>query len=203
MPDWRKLFDGVYTWRVEEEGRDRWQNGYLVSLLRGTVLIDPPAITVDEQRKLEDAAYPDAVVLTHRDAAREAAFLMRRYDLFCYAHDAEANFFEGPLPIHISFEEDDYILGELEVIDLPGKTPGAMGLFLRRAGGILFVDDALIGEEDGSLSLTPTAEVWNRRRLLQSVRKLQDFDFQHILPATGQIIRDDAPAQLNLLLSGR
>ena len=99
-------------------------------------------------------------------------------------------------PVH----EGDLIAGALRVIDLPGKSPGEIGIYFepalhavsRDAGGILLLGDAIIGYPPGALGLIPEQNLDDPVILKRSLAKLLSYEFEVLLLCDGQPVLDGA-----------
>ena len=120
-------------------------SGYAISLAQGTVLVDPPAPEQDNWSNLDALKPIKKIVLTNRDHVRDVEVFRARYGagLIVGAHEVGQL---APVTIDETVLEDDLVGGALRVIDLPGKSPGEIGLYFepdrhpvsRRLGGIHF-----------------------------------------------------------------
>ena len=116
----------------------------------------------------------------------------------------------APVAIDETVREGDRIAGALLVIDLPGKSPGEIGLFMDRPinatagdiGGILILGDAIIGHPPGSLGLIPEHKLDNRALLKQSLRKLLNLDFDVLLLCDGEPVTCGAKSRVVEFLGG-
>jgi glyoxylase-like metal-dependent hydrolase (beta-lactamase superfamily II) len=193
----REIFPGVFTWGSTYIDRPWDLNGYAIVLDSGTLLIDPPAPDEGGWQTLPKPI--TTIVLTNRDHIRDAALFQKRYDARLIAGKNELAQL-APLKIDQAVREGDLIAGVLRVIDLPGKSPGEIGLYVdpahhpvsRQLGGILFLGDAIIGNPPGALGLVPEQKIDDSKTLRQSLHKLLDYDFEVLLLCDGQPVLNGA-----------
>jgi len=188
-----EIIPGIFTWGSTYADRPWDLNGYVITLPESTVLVDPPAPEEVDWPGF-DALKPIAkIVITNRDHVRGAELFRERYGARLVAGAQEAKQL-APIVIDELVQEDDLLAGALRVIDLPGKSPGEIGLYLdptlnvisQGVGGILILGDAIIGHPPGALGLIPEHKLDDPSKLKQSLRKLLDYDFDVLLLCDGQ-----------------
>jgi len=193
----REVFPGIFTWGSTYADRPWDLNGYAIALDNGTVLVDPPAPRESDWQTLPRPV--TAVILTNRDHVRDAPLFQTRYRARLIAGKNELDQL-APLMVDDAVREGDQIADVLRVIDLPGKSPGEIGLYLdpalhavsREVGGILLLGDAIIGNPPGALGLIPEQKIDDPKTLRQSLVKLLGYDFEVLLLCDGQSIFKDA-----------
>jgi len=203
----REIFPGIFTWGSTYADRPWDLNGYAIALAGGTVVIDPPA---PEEAGWQELPKPIAtVVLTNRDHVRDAPVFRTRYGARIIASKDEISQFAS-LPIDATVQEGDLIGGALRVIDLPGKSPGEIGLYLEPAyhaasrdkGGILILGDAIIGNPPGALGLIPEEKLDDPKALRGSLPKVLDYNFDVLLLCDGQSVLNGAKQKVSDFLQG-
>jgi glyoxylase-like metal-dependent hydrolase (beta-lactamase superfamily II) len=173
----------VQTWSVFSEQKGYAFNGYAVSTEEGTVLVDPPDpgedgwLTVD---LLEPFA---GVWLTNRNHSRAAAAFRDRYGLTVWAHEADADRLEAGADRTVAGATT--IAGAIEIVPVPGKSPGELAFHLPRSGGLI-VGDLVIGVPAGELSTYPDELIDDKAELHRSAARLLDYDFDALLLCDGQ-----------------
>jgi glyoxylase-like metal-dependent hydrolase (beta-lactamase superfamily II) len=201
----REVFPGIFTWGSTYVDRPWDLNGYAMVLDSGTLLIDPPAPDEGGWQTLPAAI--TTIVLTNRDHVREAPLFQKRYGARLIAGKNELAQLT-PLKIDQAVQESDLIAGVLQVIDLPGKSPGEIGLYVdpvhhpvsRQLGGIILLGDAIIGNPPGSLGLIPEQKIDDSETLRQSLLKLLDYDFEVLLLCDGQSVLNGAKLKVKEFL---
>ena len=177
-----EILPHIYTWGSTYEDRPWDLNGYAVVLDGVTVLIDPPAPEEADWSKFDALRPVTRIVLTNRDHVRDAELFRQRYSARLVGGAEEAKQF-APLVIDELVHEGDLIAGALQVIHLPGKSPGEIALLY---GRILFLGDAIIGNPPGSLGLIPEQKLDNPKLLRQSLQKLRKYEFDALLFCDGK-----------------
>jgi glyoxylase-like metal-dependent hydrolase (beta-lactamase superfamily II) len=177
-----EILPGIYTWGSTYEDRPWDLNGYAVTLNEGTVLIDPPAPLEEDLTKFDALKPITRIVLTNRDHVRDAELFRNRYRCRLIACADEVSQF-APVVIDETVREGDLIAGAFRVIQLPGKSPGEIGLLF---GRILFLGDAIIGNPPGSLGLIPEHKLDDPALLRHSLRKLLEYEFDALLFCDGK-----------------
>ncbi len=195
----RSLFPNVesWSWFSEEKGIDF--NGHLVGDADRSVLIDPPPMSPDDRKRLENHKIA-AVILTNRDHVRDAMDWHIRIGTPIWApiHDAMAIDF---VIIAEAYKDGDRLPGGLQVVGLSdGKSPGESALYLPQHGGIFILGDALIGRPAGALSLLPAEKYADIDKARLGLRRLLDFSFDAVLVGDGQSILSHARQAVELAL---
>jgi hypothetical protein len=119
----------VQTWSVFSEQKGYAFNGYAVSTEDGTVLIDPPDPGEDGWLTVDLLEPFAGVWLTNRNHSRAAATFRDRYGTT--------------------------IAGDIEIVPVPGKSPGEIAFHLPRSRGVI-VGDLVIGVPPASCRPIPT-----------------------------------------------
>lgn len=186
-----EILPGIHTWSIYNDEKGLYFNSYCVETKNGPAIIDPvdPGNDADRNAVL-DLGEIKTIIITNRNHVRAAPWLAKASKASVYMHKKE----EPATKINVDkrVEEGDLILGELRVIEFPGKSPGEIGLIREDDGGQLFIGDALIGRPTGSLSLLPDAKLDNPKQLRRSLRNLIDEDFDALLLADGASVLSEA-----------
>jgi|SRR5262249_7718966 len=95
---------------------------------------------------------------------------------------------------------DDLEVGPFRAIKIDGGAPGEFALYQSDDGGTLIVGDALINFGAHGFSLLPRKYCANQKRMIRSLRRLLDFDFNRIFFAHGNPIVTRARERLASLL---
>jgi glyoxylase-like metal-dependent hydrolase (beta-lactamase superfamily II) len=154
-----------------------------VSSEDGTVLIDPPDPGEDGWRTVDLLEPFAGVWLTNRNHSRAAAAFRDRYGLTVWAHEADADRLEVRPDKTVAGRTT--IAGEIEIVPVPGKSPGEIAFYLPRSGALI-VGDLVIGVPPGELSTYPNEVIDDRAELQRSAARLLDHDFDALLLCDGQ-----------------
>ena len=200
-----EILPGIFTWGSTYADRPWDLNGYAIALAGETVLVDPPAPVEGEWSRVSTPV--TTIVLTNRDHVRDAELFRTRYGAHVTAGKNELAQL-APLTIDVAVQEGDLISGALRVIELPGKSPGEIGLYFdpahhaysREIGGIVLLGDAIIGNPPGALGLIPEAKLDDSQTLKRSLLKLLDYEFDVLLLCDGRPVLRDAKRKVSEFL---
>jgi glyoxylase-like metal-dependent hydrolase (beta-lactamase superfamily II) len=189
----REIVPNVQMWSVVSPQKGYAFNGFAISTEDGTVLIDPPE-PVEDGWETVDLLEPFAGVwLTNRNHSRAAATFRERYGLTVWAHEADAGRLEAGADGMVRGGET--IPGDIEVIHVPGKSPGEIAFHLPRADALI-VGDLVIGVPAGELSTYPDEVIDDRDQLGRSAARLLEYDFDALLLCDGQPLASNGKAKL-------
>ena len=204
----REILNGIFTWGGAYPDMPWELNGYAIRLDNGAILVDPPSPAADDWPQLDALKPIRKIIVTNRDHDREAAQFHERYHAPVVAGANEAGGF-ATLMIDETVKEGDILPGGLTVIDLPGKSPGEIGLYfdplrsklLREFGGIVILGDALIGHPAGLLRFVSSRKLDDAPQLRTSLRKLLALQFEVLLLCDGHSILKDAHKKVEQFLA--
>ena len=122
--------------------------------------------------------------LTNRNHTRATNLMRARLGARTTIHPDDADYARGQ-----GAEIDDALavgdrLGPLQVVGVPGKSPGEVALFWEERK-LLIVGDALIGNPPGRCGLLPEKVMDNPVQLKESITKLLALDFDTLLMGDG------------------
>jgi glyoxylase-like metal-dependent hydrolase (beta-lactamase superfamily II) len=178
----RQIVPDVQTWSVFDSGKGYAFNGYAVNTEDGTILIDPPE--PEEGWNAIDLLEPFAGVwITNRNHSRAAATFRERYGVSVWAHEADAERLEAGADRTVRGGER--LPGDVELIHVPGKSPGEIAFHLPRSGALV-VGDVVIGVPAGALSTYPDKVIDDLEELQRSAARLLEYDFDALLLCDGE-----------------
>ena len=148
----REIVADVQTWSVLVPDKGYTFNGYAIATEEGTVVIDPPEPTEDGWGAVDLLEPFAGVWITNRNHGRAAAAFRDRYGTTVYAHEADAERLEAGADQTVRGGER--LPGEIELIHVPGKSPGEIALHLPRSRALV-IGDLVIGVPAGELSTYP------------------------------------------------
>jgi glyoxylase-like metal-dependent hydrolase (beta-lactamase superfamily II) len=105
------------------------------------------------------------VWLTNRSHSRAAAAFRERYGLTVWAHEADADRLEAGADRTVAGRTT--IAGAIEIVPVPGKSPGEIAFHLPRSGALI-VGDLVIGVPPGELSTYPDEVIDDKAELQRS-----------------------------------
>jgi glyoxylase-like metal-dependent hydrolase (beta-lactamase superfamily II) len=179
----REIVPDVQMWSVSPPDKDYAFNGYAVNTEMGTILIDPPD-PVDDGWGAVDLLEPFAGIwITNRNHSRAAAAFRDRYGTAVYAHEADADRLEAGADQTVRGGEP--LPGDIELIHVPGKSPGEIAFHLPRSRALI-VGDVVIGVPAGELSTYPDKVIDDMKQLHRSAGRLLEYDFDALLLCDGE-----------------
>lgn len=189
-----RLADGLYAWNSFNDEKGLNFNGTLVVCGAGAVVVDPPAHSPGDEAFLERTlkVRPTVAVVTNKHHLRNVQWWLERYAIPLAMHEAEKNDYD--FVVARALKAGDRVEGRCEVVPLPGKTPGEIGLLVAGEGGTLIVGDALIGDPPGGLRFLPPEKIKDPALLKASLQALRRLDFERLLPGDGEPILSGAKA---------
>jgi glyoxylase-like metal-dependent hydrolase (beta-lactamase superfamily II) len=195
----REILNGIFTWGGTYPDMPWELNGFAIRVTDGTIMIDPPTPVAADWPQLDALKPMKKIIVTNRDHDREAEQFRQRYHAPVVAGANEAGGFAS-LMVDETVKEGDILPGGLSVIDLPGKSPGEIGLYFdplrsklfREHGGIVILGDALVGHPAGLLRFVPSRKLDDAPQLRTSLRKLLALDFEVLLLCDGHSLLKDA-----------
>jgi glyoxylase-like metal-dependent hydrolase (beta-lactamase superfamily II) len=189
----REIVPDVQTWSVFAPDKDYAFNGYAVATESGTVLIDPPE-PVEDGWGAVDLLEPFAGVwITNRNHSRAAAVFRERYGITVYAHEADADRLEAGADATV--RGDERLPGDIQLIHVPGKSPGEIAFHLPRSRALV-VGDVVIGVPAGELSTYPDKVIDDMEKLQRSAARLLEYDFDALLLCDGESFSSGGKAKL-------
>ena len=190
-----RLEEGVYTWSVFDRERRCNFNGFVLAGDGHCVVVDPPPMSDDDRAYLDSVALkPEWVVVTNRNHLRDSASWPAPLAL------PEAERGEVDVEARTWLNPGDTVGPGLEVVALPGKSPGEIGL-LWRARRLLLLGDALIAPF-GRLKLVPDAKIDDKAALVRSLKTLPELDFDGLLLADGDPLLREAKSAVTAFVAG-
>jgi glyoxylase-like metal-dependent hydrolase (beta-lactamase superfamily II) len=194
-----KLAEGVHSWGYFDLEKKYNFNGFLFTGEGGRVVVDPPPLSEDDRAYFEALdLWPDLIVVTNRNHLRDRQWWIDRNPIPTAMHEAELG--QVDVKVDRPLKEGDLVGPGLEVVHLPGKSPGEIGL-LWRARKLLVLGDALIAPQ-GKLRLIPDAKLDDPALLRRSLKTLDALDFDALLVGDGDPILQGAKAAVTALTKG-
>ena len=168
-------------------------NGFAIATESGTLLIDPPE-PVDDGWGAIDLLEPFAGVwITNRNHSRAAAAFRERYGITVWVHEADADRLEAGADATVRGGE--LLAGDVEIVHVPGKSPGEIAFHLPRSRARL-VGDVVIGVPPGQLSTYPDEVIDDMPELHRSAARLLEYDFEALLLCDGESLPDGGKEKL-------
>jgi glyoxylase-like metal-dependent hydrolase (beta-lactamase superfamily II) len=191
-----RLLDGVYVWSWFSPEKRFNFNGHILKTAHGVVMVDPVALTDGDLAYIEAAGLkPDALVITNRNHLRTREDVLARWKIKTVLHDMEAE--SAGIRPDWNVEDGDDVYG-LQVVHVPGKSPGEIALFWPERR-VLLAGDALIAPY-GKIKTVPEDKMDDPALLKRSLARLKSLDFDVLLVGDGDAVLSGAKAAAGALL---
>jgi len=158
-------------------------------------LVDPIALPAPYCTELDSLGRVANIVVTNANHLRDTLKFAGTYSPSIFA-PSELN---AELP-HNHTLSDGLQVGAFRAIKIDGAADGEFALYHTDDGGTLIVGDALINFEPHGFDLLPQKYCTNQKRMIRSLRRLLDVDFNRIFFAHGNPIVTRARERLASLL---
>jgi glyoxylase-like metal-dependent hydrolase (beta-lactamase superfamily II) len=189
----REIVPDVQMWSVPVPDRGYDFNGFAVATEDGTVVIDPPEPAEDGWNAVDLLAPFVGIYITNRNHSRAAAEFRERYGATVYAHQADADRLEAGADATV--RGDERLPGDIQVIHVPGKSPGEVAFLVPRSNALI-VGDVVIGVPPGGLSTYPEKVIDDMNELHRSAAHLLEYDFDALLLCDGEPIASGGKQKL-------
>jgi glyoxylase-like metal-dependent hydrolase (beta-lactamase superfamily II) len=137
------------------------------------------------------------VWVTNRNHSRAAATFRERYGARVYVHEADADKLEAGADETV--RGDERLPGEIQLIHVPGKSPGEIAFHLPRSNALI-VGDVVIGVPAGELSTYPDKVIDDMDQLQRSAAHLLEYEFDALLLCDGEPITNGGKRKLQQFL---
>jgi glyoxylase-like metal-dependent hydrolase (beta-lactamase superfamily II) len=182
---------------------------YLLDDPHGSILIDTPAWTAENQQFLANLAHPVKwLFLTQRGGIGQQLLALQQ-TLQCQVLIQEQEAYLIPEVASTTFHQTFDLTDAIAAIWTPGHSPGASCLYAASHGGILFSGRHLLPDRQGRPVPLRTAKTFHWPRQLRSIAALRDHfqtkPLQYICPGAsigwlrGALTIDNAASQLREL----
>jgi len=158
-------------------------------------VVDPIALPVPHRTELDSLGRVATIVVTNANHLRDTLNFSRNDSPSIFA-PSELN---AELTHHHALS-DGLQVGPFRAIKIDGAAEGEFALYHPDDGGTLIVGDALINFEPHGFDLLPQKYCTNHKRMIRSLRRLLDFDFNRLFFAHGNPIVTRARERLASLL---
>lgn len=192
------ILGDVLTWSWFSEPHGYNFNSLLIPDRDGNICIDPVEPSDEVLNELVRMGVK-RILLTNRNHVRAANRVRERTGARCYIHPEDAAYAKGQSAVIDGDLREGEKIGALEVIGVPGKSPGEVALLWPNRK-ILIVGDAVVGNPPGQLSLLREKVMDDPARLRRSVQQLLEVDFDTILVGDGVSVIGDAKQRLRELV---
>jgi glyoxylase-like metal-dependent hydrolase (beta-lactamase superfamily II)/ferredoxin len=164
---------------------------YFIQRPAGNILVDSPLFTPPLVARLEAMGGVRYLYLTHRDDVADHQKFHDRFGCTRVLHRADVNSGTKAVEEQLTGTEPIEWLPELQIIPVPGHSPGSTVLLYKNR--FLFTGDHLAySDRLGHLSaFKDFGYSWAEQK--KSLTKLQNFQFTWVLPGHGRRLHADPP----------
>jgi hypothetical protein len=188
----REILPGVFHWSTFHEGIGEVVHSALLTGDEAAFLIDPRE-PVEGLDFFLDHGPPAHAYLTNRHHFRHSDRFARAFNTVVWCHrEGLHEFLNGE--IVRPFKHGDELQGRVNAVKIGALCPEETAFFIPRNGGLVALGDSIIriGSE---LSFVPDAYMGAdpeevKRGLRESLERLLELDFSHLLLAHGEPIID-------------
>lgn len=196
----REIAPDVQMWSVPVPDRGYDFNGFAVATEHGTVLIDPLEPAQEGWGAVDLLAPFAGLWITNRNHSRAAAAFRERYGTTVYVHEADAGKLEAGADETV--RGDERLPGDIQLIHVPGKSPGEIAFHLPRSNALI-VGDVVVGNPPGELSTYPEKVIDDMEQLHRSAARLLAYDFDALLLCDGEPITAGGKQKLEEFVAAR
>jgi glyoxylase-like metal-dependent hydrolase (beta-lactamase superfamily II) len=196
----QEIVPDVLTWSRLSERHGYDFNGHLVRHPESNLCVDPVEPSEADLDRLAGIG-ATRVLLTNRNHTRAVNLLRARLGARTAIHPKDAGYARNQgAEIDDILEVGDHF-GPLQVVGVPGKSPGEVALFWQERK-LLIVGDAVIGIPPGRCGLLPDKVMDDPVQLRQSIEELLALDFDTLLMGDGVSILSGGKDRLKELAAG-
>lgn len=195
------ILDGCAMWSLWQPERRMFFNSFFIRRPEGNIVIDPLALSPEQEALIEQRGGVSWIVVTNRDHERKTSELMRRFGARVATGELEA----GLLSVAIArqLRDGEELYEGATVLHLPGgKTPGEIALHFPRWRAAI-MGDALWGDPAGSLRLPPDDKLLDAPQAVLGLRKLWARKLDVLLVGDGACIFEAADGAIGKCLQAR
>jgi len=194
---------------AHHSGKSYGATSFLIDTTQGSVLVDSPRYSATLADRIEKKfGEVKMMVLTHRDDISDHEKWKKRFrsmNRVIHRDEALSARIEAEIIVSWTDDDDPFPLGSssLSAVFTPGHTSGHICLLYAPALGesALFSGDHLALSEDcgnfnkPELTANLSYNWWSVDKQIESIKKLEKFEFQWLLPGHGRLFRFENKTQ--------
>lgn len=189
-----EIAPGIHHWTAQHDGIGKTVHSYCLAVDGSVSLVDPmlPPAGVEAFR---GGLEPARILLTNRHHLRHSERIVEEFGCAVLCHKAGLHEFAGGGPDVRGFSFGDEVAPGVVALEVGAITPEETALHVRPARAVALAD-VVIGGEEGELRFVPDELLGDdpeadRRAMAESLTRLLDVDFDHLLLAHGEPIVTD------------
>jgi len=205
-----KVLDNVYSIDHSEAG-DHSLETWVLDCGEGAVLVDGgmrenAVKNIGNELKSIGRGWGDVrlILVTHKhgDHVKNLPRLVELTGAPVKAEEHEAPLIEAAVGVNVGKLRHGQVLGfcgGVEVVHVPGHSEGNACYYLRKRGAMI-AGDTIFGDPQGSLSPPPERYCLDVQQATREIRRLLDYDFDHLLITHGKDTMGGARAKVEKLV---
>jgi hypothetical protein len=191
----REILKNIFIWRVFQDDKGYYFNGWILNLPEGQLIVDPPSLSKEVVKMILSLKNPLGILLTNWSHKRATNDVLSLRSMPVFIHQNDSAKLEPDFPI--SFIDETTQLSSIsKIIPSPGRSPGEVALILNQDKGILILGDVIIGHPALGLAYLPNAKIANKLQLQKTVENLCQLNFDALLLGDGDSILKNAKLDL-------
>jgi hypothetical protein len=194
-----EIAPGIHHWTAHHEGIGMTVHSYAL-VVDGSVSLVDPMLPPEGLDAFRGGLEPKRILLTNRHHLRHSERFVDEFGCAVLCHEAGLHEFDDDDPAVKGFAFGDEVAPGIVALEVGAITPEETALHARPARAIALAD-VLIEVGDGKLRFVPDNLLGDdpeteKREMTDSLRRLLDADFDHLLLAHGQPIVMDGKRAL-------
>ncbi len=201
----KEILPNLYNWSEYSGEKKLDFNGYLIIGKDESVIIDPPDLGKDDEKKLEDLINSHSscplkgILLTNVHHERAGDLLKNRFSVPVWVNALDKEALE--VPADKTFKGGDNLFCGIQAIQLDHqKSPGETAFYIKDQN-IMLVGDALIGKVPGQVNMLPSDKYQDPVKAKADLNRLMDYEFETLLVGDGVSIFKDAKEVVKTFLA--
>jgi len=205
-----KVLENVYS-IDHSDARDHSLETWILDCKEGVVLIDGgmrenAVENIGKELKSIGKGWGDVklILVTHKhgDHVKNLPRLVELTGAPVKAEEHEAPLIEAAVGVKAGKLKHKQVLnfcGGIEVVHVPGHSEGNACYYLRKLKAMI-AGDTVFGDPQGSLNPPPEKYCLDVKQATREIRRLLDYDFDHVLITHGKDVMVDAKARVKKLV---
>jgi len=205
-----KVLENVYS-MDHSEARDHSLETWILGCSEGVVLIDGgmrenAVENIGKELKSIGRGWGDVklILVTHKhgDHVKNLPRLVELTGAPVKAEEHEAPLIEAAVGVKVGKLKHGQVLrfcGGVEVVHVPGHSEGNACYYLKRQRALI-AGDTVFGDPKGSLNPPPEKYCLDAKQATQGLKRLLDYDFDHLLITHGKDVMGGAKARVERLV---
>jgi hypothetical protein len=200
-----EIAPGIHHWTAHHDGIGMTVHSYAL-VVDGSVSLVDPMLPDEGLDAFRGDLRPERILLTNRHHLRRSSAFVDEFGCHVLCHEAGLHEFGGDDPEVRGFAFGDEVAPGIVALEVGAITPEETALHARPVRAIALAD-VLIEVGDGKLRFVPDSLLGDdpeteKREMTESLRRLLDADFDHLLLAHGEPIAGTGKDALAAFVDG-